>query len=1118
MSLRKIRLGKVGILALEVVGAIAAVFAGLIAFLLWRIEQGPTEIGLVARASEFAVERALPRGNDAKVRRAVVSRDRKAAAYVLTLEDVAVVGKGRSRVADLSRIILTFAPDDLLRGRIGPRTMTIEDPFLRIVRGRDRRLSLDYQERASENGPGRNVFRMLTGDRWRGAFERAELKGAKIQFADVASGRTWRATDASAAIRRVKGGYEARVDGAFDIGGEPAALRAAAAFSEATGLVIADIDVKDAPIGDILDMFYGEQAAILAAPVSGKASLTLTKSGEVVASSVSGRASAGELFFRGRRIPVGFAALTAKFDPRTNRFDVSDFAFDANGSRGAFKGVVGLKFRGDERAPAKIVVDAFGRDVVLDTKGFLEAPLSISTLSVSGAYDVAARAIDIGKLSVDTLGVEIGGSVSYRPGAAPTEARRQAQPRLSPAVKAELQIVGALDPKRIVAAWPVKSAAGAREFVATRVTAARVENVKFALDLAEGAIVKGAGLPDAALRLTFDIADATAIYAPGMTPLADASGQATMTGDSFRVAVPTAKVGAIALSTGEVRFTSLKRGAPVHYVFSGQGGARDVMTILNQPPLNFLKESKLDPSRFSGEARFRIDITRPNRKEAPRTDYAVDGTANFRNVSIAELYRGADFTNGVGAIRLKGRTMQVVADAQLGGSPIKLDWTERFFSGGKGSHFTLSGVADSSTGDVLGVPSRQFLRGAVAFRAAAEGNPAKMRSVLLNADFSGASMMFGAFGWAKPAGEPANAVVDIALEEAGATVRSLALTGAGIAIQGSAQFAPDGKLSEAKFPTFKLDGAADLAMTARRGESGVFTLDIDGRYLDAAPLIESLVDQQGRRKDEPGLSLGINGRIARLDARAGAAYRDVELSLRQTRGVVDDLTLSAKTQSGAPLTIRTVEDKKSHARRFESQSGDVGALLSGLFGVTSIKNGEGALFIDMAELNAEIPRLSGDFEARNIRVVEAPLLARVFAAGSLNGLVALLNGEGIEIAKASGDFEFYKGRLTVADARASGPSVGITAQGTMTSGGGPVELKGAVAPAYQINSILGKAPIVGDILVGRKGEGVVALSYDVKGRSDAPIVTVDPLSALAPGFFRRIFDLDASAEGPAKTP
>ena len=46
----------------------------------------------------------------------------------------------------------------------------------------------------------------------------------------------------------------------------------------------------------------------------------------------------------------------------------------------------------------------------------------------------------------------------------------------------------------------------------------------------------------------------------------------------------------------------------------------------------------------------------------------------------------------------------------------------------------------------------------------------------------------------------------------------------------------------------------------------------------------------------------------------------------------------------------------------------------------------------------------------------------------------------------------------------------------------------------------------GDILVGKKGEGVFALSYSVTGERISPTVLVNPLSALTPGIFRRLFD------------
>jgi hypothetical protein len=61
-----------------------------------------------------------------------------------------------------------------------------------------------------------------------------------------------------------------------------------------------------------------------------------------------------------------------------------------------------------------------------------------------------------------------------------------------------------------------------------------------------------------------------------------------------------------------------------------------------------------------------------------------------------------------------------------------------------------------------------------------------------------------------------------------------------------------------------------------------------------------------------------------------------------------------------------------------------------------------------------------------------------------------------------------------------------------------------VAPAYAINSILGNVPIIGP-LFGGGSQGLFAANYRVSGPSNDPDVTVNPLSALAPGILRQLF-------------
>jgi len=98
------------------------------------------------------------------------------------------------------------------------------------------------------------------------------------------------------------------------------------------------------------------------------------------------------------------------------------------------------------------------------------------------------------------------------------------------------------------------------------------------------------------------------------------------------------------------------------------------------------------------------------------------------------------------------------------------------------------------------------------------------------------------------------------------------------------------------------------------------------------------------------------------------------------------------------------------------------------------------------------------------------------------------------------------------EARASGPALGVTVSGLIDLENEELDLNGVVVPAYGINSILGAVPVIGDIFVSRRGEGIFALTYSVDGPFAETRVFVNPLSALAPGFLRRLFEPVNTAE------
>jgi hypothetical protein len=111
-----------------------------------------------------------------------------------------------------------------------------------------------------------------------------------------------------------------------------------------------------------------------------------------------------------------------------------------------------------------------------------------------------------------------------------------------------------------------------------------------------------------------------------------------------------------------------------------------------------------------------------------------------------------------------------------------------------------------------------------------------------------------------------------------------------------------------------------------------------------------------------------------------------------------------------------------------------------------------------------------------------------------------------------GDFTKTGDRIDVPLARTWGPSLGLTATGYIDYAVDQINVRGTVVPAYALNSILSEIPIVGFLLTGSKGGGMFAVVYSATGKLSEPTISVNPLSALTPGFLRGVFGLFPSGD------
>ena len=110
----------------------------------------------------------------------------------------------------------------------------------------------------------------------------------------------------------------------------------------------------------------------------------------------------------------------------------------------------------------------------------------------------------------------------------------------------------------------------------------------------------------------------------------------------------------------------------------------------------------------------------------------------------------------------------------------------------------------------------------------------------------------------------------------------------------------------------------------------------------------------------------------------------------------------------------------------------------------------------------------------------------------------------VRFQKMTASFERSPGKLKIQDAVIYNPYMGLTTQGLIDFEHNQIDVSGSFVPAYQVNTMLTKIPLVGVLLSGGQNDGVFGVSYRVHGPMGGPTLTVNPLSAIAPGILRRI--------------
>jgi hypothetical protein len=283
--------------------------------------------------------------------------------------------------------------------------------------------------------------------------------------------------------------------------------------------------------------------------------------------------------------------------------------------------------------------------------------------------------------------------------------------------------------------------------------------------------------------------------------------------------------------------------------------------------------------------------------------------------------------------------------------------------------------------------------------------------------------------------------------------------------------------------------------------SDAYILKITGKSFDASKLVSSFQNIAGGEN-----SLIFDMKVDKLIMAENIDFSKVSAALRcnidrcfngSFNGKIDDLS----NVEG----VYKLQDSNNlnSAIDFKVTSNNAGKIIKAFGLSNNIEGGELNISGNVSAMPESFA--NGSLQIFDYRLTEAPLLTKILSLASLTGITNLLSDKGVPMKRLTGNFSMKDNFISITDVRSYGNSLGFTVQGNVNLKDTTLDLSGAVTPSYSINSMLGNIPLLGNLFKGKEGEGLIATNYKVSGKYPDVKITVNPLSALTPGFLRNIW-------------
>lgn len=721
-----------------------------------------------------------------------------------------------------------------------------------------------------------------------------------------------------------------------------------------------------------------------------------------------------------------------------------------------------------------------------------EQPLIFNRIAIALRFDTDNRRVMLTQFDISNgeIGIAGTGSVDY-----------SGEPRLTLGFAGTPMSASAL--KRM---WPILIVPEVREWVIDRVDRGSLQRIEIGVNSpVRNLSRKGPPIPDDGLSVTI-LANGVALRPVDDLPLIrDADLKARVTG---RTATVTLAQAVTDTPTGrKLNLTDIvfevpdmaPKPSPAKVRFRIDGQVAAVAEILASDRLNEFTGNLLDPNATKGTVSATVTLGLPIKRELTKADTTYGINADLSAFSADRLVMNQKLEANALKIVATNQGYQVKGDVKINGQSASLDYRKPTDGD---ADVRMQAILDDASRARLGFDLGPAVTGTLPVKLIGKiGGGDRDSRLGIEADLTALKLDNILPGWTKVPGKIGRAVFNVVQKAQSTRLEDIVIDGGGALIKGALEVDQNGDLISANFPIYSPSEGDRTSLKADRGSDGVFKLTMRGDVFDGRGFLKSAISgkEADPKSKTKNVDFDVDLKLGAVAGFYGEAVRSVDAKLSRRNGVIRTFTLSGKLGRDTPLTGDLRGRSQGQGRDVISiETNDAGAFFR--FTDTYAKMSGGQLALAMDPPTPDSRAKEGLINVRDFAIKGEASLDRVAAGGPAG------SPNGIGFSRLRAEFTRQNGQLTIREGVVKGPTIGATIEGSIDYPGNQVRMSGTFVPLYGLNNMFGQIPLVGLFLGGGSNEGLIGVTYEVVGTPGAPVLRVNPISAMAPGVLRKIFE------------